>query len=287
VEEKRRRSKRGNGRERIFVLHHSGSGSTRTIAEVISDKLSKSYDVEMAPITLRSAFDFNKIKDADMVVFGSPTYNCRPSRSMLEFIDRMPKQKFPKRGFIFMTCGLYLGNAMRILAKRLYDKNIVLLGYERFRGPGSDGALLFPSSIKFIFRYEKGVKKKIDRVVSDIGRGLQSEAKRPKMPIYKWYVPINDIFTYFGEKSYKKYSKNIHVIGDRCKNCNTCVKGCIRGCWKKGEEIPLFDSENCELCLKCVHNCPEKAIVFSKAMMDKPRLNRKFYRGLMEGLLSG
>ena len=67
---------------------------------------------------------------------------------------------------------------------------------------------------------------------------------------------------------------------------NTCVKGCIRGCWKEGKEIPSFDPENCELCLKCVHNCPERAIVFSKAMVDRPRLNRKFYSGLKEGLLS-
>ena len=278
--------KKGNGTKRILVIHHSGSGSTRTIAEVICDKLSGSFDVEIAPITIRSDFDFKKIQDADMIVFGSPTFNCRPSRSMLEFIERVPKQKFPKRGYIFMTCGLYLSNAMRILAKRLYDKNIVTLGYERFRGPGSDGALLFPSSIKFIFRYERGVKEKIEKVLSDIEGGLKVEAKRPKMPVYSWYAPINDIFSYFGEKTYKKYSRNIHVVSERCKNCNTCVKGCIRGCWEEGEITPSFDPENCELCLKCVHNCPEKAIAFSKAMMDRPRLNRKFYRHLKKGLLS-
>ena len=276
----------GGRREKILIIYHSGSGSTRTIAEVISKKLSKSFDVETAPVTIISDFDFNKIKDADIVVFGSPTYNCKPSRSILEFVERMPRQKTPKRGYIFMTCGLYLGNAMRILTKRLYEKNVLSLGYERFRGPGSDGALLFPSTIKFIFRYERGAKKKIERIVAGIEGGLKVEAKRPKMPVYQWYVPINDIFTYFGEKTYEKYSRNIHVIGDRCNNCNTCVKGCIRGCWKEGEEIPSFDPGNCELCLRCVHNCPERAIVFSKAMMDRPRLNRKFYRGLKEGLLS-
>ena len=185
-----------------------------------------------------------------------------------------------------MTCGLYLGNAMRILAKKLYEKNIVPLGYERFRGPGSDGALLFPSFIKFMFSYESSVKKKIEGVISDIEVGLQVEAKRPKIPVYKWYVPINNIFSHFGEKSYKRYSRNIYVISDRCKNCNTCVKGCIRGCWKEGEEIPSFDPENCERCLKCVHNCPAMAIAFSKAMVDRPRLNRKFYIDLKESLLS-
>lgn len=287
MEDKGRRSKMGDGRKRILVIHHSGSGSTRTIAEVVSEKLLESFDVEMAPITISSDFDFEKIQDADMIVFGSPTFNCKPSRSMLEFIDKMPIQKVPKKGYLFMTCGLYLGNALRILAKRLYEKNIVLVGYEKFRGPASDGALLFPSSINFIFKYERGAEKKIERVLSDIERGLQGEVKRPKIPAYKWYVPINDIFLYFGEKTYNKYSRNLHVISERCLNCNTCVKGCIRECWEEGEKIPTFDPENCELCLKCVHNCPSMAIAFSKAMMDRPRLNRKFYRDLKEGLLLG
>jgi len=60
------------------------------------------------------------------------------------------------------------------------------------------------------------------------------------------------------------------------------LKALIHG----GEEKPSFNPENCEFCLKCVHNCPKDAIIFSPRMKDKPRLNRSFYRKKKEKLLT-
>jgi len=81
------------------------------------------------------------------------------------------------------------------------------------------------------------------------------------------------------------YRDRLHILGDRCTNCNLCVENCERGSWVEGEERPSFNPMNCEFCLECVHNCPKKAIIFSEKMKDRPRLNKAFYRKLKTGLL--
>ncbi|MFX1236865.1 MAG: hypothetical protein ACFFAS_20585 [Promethearchaeota archaeon] len=42
--------------------------------------------------------------------------------------------------------------------------------------------------------------------------------------------------------------------------------------------IPTFNPNNCEFCLGCVHLCLKKAIIYSKSIKDRSRLDEKFYK---------
>jgi len=269
--------------KKILIIYHSGSGSTKTISEVFKEKLSQFYKVDL----LQARFDFNyqRLFDYDFFVLGFPTYHCAPSNSMLEFVNKIPEVNPSKNAFVFTTYGLYTGNSLRIFTKKLFQKRIITIGYAQIRGPASDGVLLFPSFISSMFRYEKRAKQKIERFVVEIRKLINSPTSKLKVPRYKWYVLINNLFKYFGETQYNKYKDRLHILEDRCINCNLCVKSCINGCWTEEENHPSFNPTNCEFCLKCVHNCPEKAIVFSDNMKDKPRLNGKFYRNLKQELI--
>lgn len=269
--------------KKILIIYHSGSGGTKTISEVFKEKLSQFYKVDI----LQARFDFNyqRLFDYDFFVLGFPTYHCAPSNSMLEFVNKIPEVNPSKNAFVFTTYGLYTGNSLRIFTKKLFQKRIITIGYAQIRGPASDGVLLFPSFISSMFRYEKRAKQKIERFVVEIRKLINSPTSKLKVPHYKWYVLINNLFKYFGETQYNKYRDRLHILEDRCINCNLCVKSCINGCWTEEENHPLFNPTNCEFCLKCVHNCPEKAIVFSDNMKDKPRLNSKFYRNLKQELI--
>ncbi len=265
------------------MVYHSGSGSTRTIGEVFREKLSPLHTVDMAPVSPNPNYQI--LSDYDFLLFGYPTYHGRPSTSMMEYVDNMPRAGAPKTAFVFTTCGLYTGNSLRILIKRLQQKNIIAAGCLQIRGPASDGVLLYPSLFSPMFRYEKKAGEKIAKAVKDIGRLLHSHTTRPTIPACKWYVPINDVVNLFGERAYTKYRDGLHVLGDRYTNCNLCITNCERGCWMAGEEHPSFNPTNCEFCLECVHNRPQQAIVFSDKLKDSPRLNRAFYRDLTPGLL--
>lgn len=269
---------------RILILYHSGSGSTRTIGEVLQEKLSRSHRVDM--IRVSPDFDYQSLSHYDFILCGFPTYHCQPSTSMLEFVDGIPSIDTPRSCFVFTTCGLYAGNSLRVLIKELVAKNIITTGYTQIRGPASDGVLLYPSSLSLMFRYQKRARQKMEKAASAIGTLMSSHVSTLRIPAYKWYVPINNVLTNLGEKKYGKYRDNLHVLSDRCTNCNVCVKNCQRNCWTEGEESPSFTPANCEFCLGCVHGCPHKAIVFSDNMKDKPRLNRAFYGKLKQEMLA-
>lgn len=268
-------------KKRIAVIHHSGSGSTRTIGEVFAELLSKKHAVDIYPV--RHDFDYGPLSEYDLLIFGTPTYNCTPSKSMIEFVDGMPRFD-AKPAFIYTTFALYSGNCLRNLAKALLKKGVVTSGYAHIKGPASDGSILFPP-FGWLFTYEKGIKKKLERAVNEMEGIISAPTLKPRIPLFKWYVPLNWPNQYFGEKSFYNYRGKMRVLADRCTNCNTCVKGCIRGCWTEGEETPRYSPADCEFCVKCIHNCPESAIVLSDKMADKPRLSRKFYREKKEAIL--
>ncbi|MBN1573112.1 MAG: hypothetical protein JW984_07950 [Deltaproteobacteria bacterium] len=77
------------GEKRIAVVHHSGSGSTRTIGEVFAELLSKKHSVDTYPVVRN--FDYGLLTKYDLLIFGTLTFNCSPSKSMMEFVEGMPK----------------------------------------------------------------------------------------------------------------------------------------------------------------------------------------------------
>ncbi len=260
-------------KEKAALLYHSGAGSTKTVSEILVHKLEDLFNIEIKHIDFD--YDYSLLTSYDVLILGFPTYHCEPSNSMMDFIQKMPIFKNSIKAFIFTTYGLYSGNALRITAKELKKKNVKVLDYFSFRSPASDGALLFPSSLKILFEYEKSFYKHLNFMADQIKNYKILPAKNP--PMYKVYVPLNNIAKYFGEKEYDKMKNNIHIIPDRCTNCNLCVTNCERECWTSEEIMPVFTAYNCEFCLECIHKCPTKAIIFSEKMKDKPRLNKQFF----------
>ncbi len=267
--------------KKILIIYHSGSGSTRTISEVLRDRLSNNYKVNMVMIC--PDFDYDELPHYDLVLLGYPTYYFKPSVSTLEFVDRLPVFKNMIRVFAFTTYGLYSGNSIRTLASMLLKKNAVITGYTQIRGPASDGVLLLPSFFRLFFRYERKAKIKVDRIIGEIKGLLKNPGKISKIPLPRWYSSVTRLFSkQIHGIDYSSYKNNLKVLEDRCTNCNICVDNCIRNCWTEGKDFPSINTGNCEFCLKCVHNCPTRAIIFTDKMKDSPRLNKSFYKKLKQ-----
>ena len=107
--------------------------STRTISEVFREKLYKLYTVNMLQVGPNPNYQI--LSDYDFLLFGFPTYHGKPSTSMMEYVDNMPRFEAHQMAFVFTTCGLYTGNSLRILITKLWEKNIITTGYLQIRGP--------------------------------------------------------------------------------------------------------------------------------------------------------
>ena len=280
-------------RKRILIVYHTGAGSTRTICIALKARLSSDFIVD-----LQSIFEYDKkpLDSFDFLIFGFPTYHCSPSKSMMEFVKNLQPLGVARNGLVLTTYGLYPGNSIRMLIKELSAKRILTIGYSSIRGPASDGVLMLPKWISFMFKYEKSTCSKI-RYMEQIVRNAINNGGLigSKIPSWKWYTPLNYPNNYFGRRIYSKYRKRISVDYKKCIKCGLCISNCGRGCWRDvkdkchitGESgsVPVYDSEHCEFCMKCIHNCPAKAISFNKRMVERPRLNKIFYENWTNRLL--
>ncbi len=267
---------------KILILYHSGAGNTKLLSEILFERLKKKFDVEISHIDKKYRNEY--LQKFDLIVFGFPTHHACPSLSVAEFVKNLAVFDKPLKAFIFTTYGLYTGNSLRIFAKMLNEKNIVVLFYEKFRSPATDGVLLFSDKLRFMFGFESGISDKLDNFANKIMN--MERLTENNIPPYEWYVPLNDIIKPFGIKYYEKLKKNMKIVPDKCTNCNLCVSVCERKAWKSDNPMPIFNPENCEFCLECVHKCPTEAIVFSKKMENKKHLNKQFYREMKKKIIN-
>lgn len=260
---------------KILYLYHSGSGSTRTVSEQIKVKLAEISQVHFQ--SMNRFTDFADIQKYDVLFFAFPTYHCQPSRSALEFIEKLPTVPQNHRAYVLTTCGLFRGNSIQIFAKQLQKRNVITVGHSTIRGPASDGALMSPIKFKIMYRYENSIAAKISQIISDIEMILKDDRKKIKMPFPSWYAPLNAPNKYLGKLTSNYLKRRIHIVASACINCAHCIKECERGCYATGEERPLMNHINCEFCLKCMHHCPQKAITFNRTQNHKRRLDYQFY----------
>ncbi len=260
-------------KEKILILYHSGAGSTKFTSEMLASQLKADFDVTVRHINFD--FDYKKLYSYDLLVFGFPTYHCEPSTSMMDFINQIPKLNKQINIFFFTSYGLYTGNSLRIFYHALKIRKFNILGCHQFKSPASDGVLMLSSRIKYMFRFEKNYTKHIKKIIAQI-KNHQTKSNTRK-PLYKWYVPLNELAKYFAKKTYDKMRDNMYIVVDDCINCALCVELCERKCWTSGMKSPSLNTENCEFCLECIHKCPQKAIIYSKKMRAKPRLDKIFF----------
>lgn len=263
-----------NNKYRVLILYHSGAGSTKALAEIYYEKLN-SYLVDISSINLE--YNYENLQAYDFFIFAFPTYHCEPSSSMMEFIKDMPVFNEIKRGFTFTTCGLYSGNTLREFIKECSLKNIELCGYSVYRSPATDGALLLPK-IPIMFNYEKNIVDKIRSDINKIKEIIEADIDNIKYPPFKLYSILN----YPNKVLGKAYKHNIRLLKEHCVNCNKCINNCIRHCWERGKDYPKYDINNCEFCFRCIHHCPNEAIILSAKTRKKPKLDEEFYNRLKE-----
>jgi flavodoxin/NAD-dependent dihydropyrimidine dehydrogenase PreA subunit len=261
--------------ENVLLVYFSGSGSTKAVSELLRTKLAElGSNVTMVDLSISTKAEV--IDDFQLIVLGTPTYHCSPPRTVMEFINKISCQKNNKRVFLFCTYGLYPGNNLRRIAQKLLSKNITCIGFMGIRGPAADATMMFPQWIKFMYRYEKRTKQKLENAVKKMEEAFSSTNSKQRIPSYKWYAPLdyipNQVFA--RRKFINQHSNKITLIDDRW---DGKVIQCPRNCWKLINGKAVYHAKNCEFCMRCIHRTPNKAVVFSDTSMDRLRLDEKFY----------
>jgi ferredoxin/flavodoxin len=265
------------------VVYHSGTGGTRTVAELAA-RLIGQLDAGCCRVRLieagRTAGDV--CADADLFVFGYPTFYLKPSPTIVDFLDSLPRLAAPKPAFVFTTKALYAENSLRRFAKMLRVKNIRVFGTAEIKSPASDGVLNTPPGFAPSFlQFERRAAAKISAMAQCIGRALDARMPRPRLPLPKWYTPLSQTLQVLYFNRFERNRFRLRANPARCTACGRCADDCPRRAWlSPSAHIPA----DCDLCLRCVHHCPERAIGWDGHMIDRPRLTPELHDRLKQAL---
>jgi len=129
-----------------------------------------------------------------------------------------------------------------------------------------------------MYTYEKNISTKIMADIQSIDTIIKSHENKVNCPSFKLYTILNYPNRVLG----KTHKHKLKLSKESCVNCNKCIDNCIQKCWTMAGEYPQFELSNCEFCFKCIHHCPNGAIILSEKTKKKVKLNEKFYNKLKE-----
>ena len=237
--------------DKILILFFSGVKNTKNVAESMYINLNKIYYVDIYSVEkLSSYFD---ICQYDKIIIGTPTIHSEPAKPMRDYLNSLDKLEKPLPAFLFVTCGLYPENTLRVFSKLCLEKNIIPVMHSAYRCSATDGVLLAP----FIEWFWHDEKKIYERINQDVKNFISINSIKPKIPRYKWYGILN-----FPNKWLGKYLRfKIFLHQEKCVKCGRCVLNCpMQAINKQNNGYPQIERRQCINCYRCIHHCPHKAL---------------------------
>jgi len=256
---------RGDFVQKILILFFSGAGATKRVAELMLQRLSQNYSVEMFSV---ESSDIPPIENYDALIIGTPTYHATPARAIMKYFDALPclNKKIPT--FIFNTRGAASLNTNRILSIKLNTKNIVTIMDRQYRSPGSDGALIAPF-IKRFFEFEKNLEDKIARDCICFADLLSKVEFQEYIPKFNLWCIINAPNKLAGHV----FTLRIRLHKNKCVKCCRCIDKCPHLAFSTDKDgYPSYSPKNCENCYRCIHHCPHTALSLCKRKTPKKLL---------------
>ena len=261
---------------KALILYFSGTGNTHFVAMKIKDTLNNSGI--KTDITAYEVCNFDDISNYDVLIYGFPIY----AYSMPEFMKVSIKDlKKPKTNavFIFSTYALHPGNALR-KSSILFKKNgFIPIGTGKIKLPGSDGMLFLKDNAPYIKKINSVIdnqNKNIEALSLKIKDRLIKLIKTPdpisfeKIPCLSYPSIFIEAFIIPPFLLIEKWIKKRFYADQNCTHCGICQKICPSGNITVIKDRVIF-SNKCYLCLRCIHQCPEKAIQIGKITKGKHR----------------
>jgi flavodoxin len=259
---------------KILLLYYSGAGNTKYIANIVEESLNqKQHNVKSIKITESS---INSLENEyDLLFLGFPVYFRDAPELVYRAIEKLSKENMP--ALVFLTKGLYSGNAYKNVHEKLVVNKFLPIGYIELFMPGTDLLTLAINENSFLEKIAVGIHsmnigKRINRFLEKINANKTIEKVKKK-----WYTIFDDNIVKKMEMKaddrHRDWIKYFVVNKVNCIQCMKCIKGCPRN--NIGFNDVIFFNKKCDVCFYCINNCPIGAISLSKIVNNKVRYSEE------------
>jgi flavodoxin/formate hydrogenlyase subunit 6/NADH:ubiquinone oxidoreductase subunit I len=252
---------------KIGIFYFSGTGNTKYIAKIISSEFqSKQHDVDLFKIEDfvlgKNEITLETMKNYDLIGIGYAVHAFNAPRNVFEFIKKNLPNGNGCKTFTFRSAGDSFGKSGSTSAvrKALQKQNYSVYYEQNFILPSNVVIKFEDSLVKQLFLYTEQI---IDTMVQNI---LIGNSKLQKNGIFL------RAFTYLFSKmeSYgaKWLGKRFRIL-ESCNLCKKCVNNCpsanILLETDANNQSKIVFQKECLLCMRCMYDCPAEAIKMKRA----------------------
>ncbi len=249
----------------LIVYYFSGTGNARNAARWIQEVAEHSgMRTRLISIDRFESVDPPDFTGNALIGFLFPTHGFNLPPIALKFISKFPKLK-NSDVFILNTRGglklskLFLpglsGLAQILPALILRSKGFRVVGMQPLDLP-SNWLLLHPAlRPKTVDSMYNHYRKKVNRFALNLFQGKRRYKALLSLPIDLALTPFAIGYYFFG----RFFLSKTLIATDACNKCMKCINQCPVKAIILVNERPFW-SYRCESCMRCINHCPERAI---------------------------
>lgn len=235
---------------RTLLAHFSGTGCTQVVCDCFAEQLSKlNIATDKVNIATTNPGDIEK---TDLLIILSPVYGFRLASITEKWINQLSIDKKIPTVIISVSAGgeVSPNTACRVKCKGILKRRGYRVIYEKMIVMPSNFALQAEEVLNLDLI--KVLPFKVNKIIQDILSDKKS-VSRPKLQD-RFFAAMGK-----GEHLGARFFGSSIRVSQVCTQCGICVRSCPQKNIKIVNGIPKFGFR-CIWCLKCIYNCPSKAL---------------------------
>lgn len=239
----------------IRIDYYTGTGGSEMIAKLLAGKLKTgNRNVTVNRIIRDEISGIDKL-DIDYYILIFPVHSFNAPKPIYEWVEHLSGNACKTAVISISGAGNVITNSAsrQKTVKLLKKSNFNVIFEEMIRMPNN--WMNVPNEKKYT-RILSKIPQKIDAISQ-----LVLAEKRKRNIVY-WIDYLNSTLGEAEKKITRKFGNGIKVT-DACNGCGLCAKNCCSSniqIEKQTSPKPKFGNR-CDMCLGCIYNCPQKALV--------------------------
>lgn len=244
-----------------MIFYFSGTGNTKWAAETIAQSTNERLIAIADEINTDCHYS---LEEGERIGFCFPVHGWQPPHIVRMFISKLSFNNYNDNyTYALCTCGDTVGHTMRILAKDLSNKNMILSSCFSIIMPESYVCLPFmytdtEEKEASKINNARNIIKTISEDIVNYRKGIERLVKGATPWLYSYVIG-----NYFNKRMVT--DKPFNVNNSECIGCGLCEKVCPTKNIIIQDNKPTWKHNgDCTCCLACYHHCPKHAINYGK-----------------------